>query len=455
MSWLSLADIGTMAGGVLHGRNCAVNGVSVDTRNLRGGELFVALRGTRFDGHDFVAAGSDRGAAAAMVERRIDAPLPQVLVSDTLAALTDLAAAWRRRCRVTCVALTGSNGKTTTKEMLVSVLRRCLRVVSTRGNLNNHIGVPLTLLTLREEHEAAVIEMGANHPGEIAHLAGMAKPGVAVVLNAGAAHLEGFGDLDGVAHAKGELFESLEAGSVGVVNADDAYCDYWRSLLEGCRVISFGIESGDADVTGDVTPGGMTMNVAGETRRLRLSLPGRHNVCNALAAAAVAYGLGVSLDDIAAGLEAVRSASGRLRVLDAPDGVRLIDDSYNANPVSFAAALATLSEFQGERWLVMGDMAELGDAAWESHADLGRLARRRRVSRLFACGELSRAAVESFGSGAGHFSSNEALSAHLKKQLSAAKGGGPVILVKGSRSARMEEIVRALRQETDREAEQC
>ena len=458
MSWLSLADIGTMAGGALHGRNCTVNGVSIDTRNLQGGELFVALRGPRFDGHDFVTAGSDQGAAAAMVERKLDVPLPQILVSDTLAAFANLAAAWRKRCRVTCVALTGSNGKTTTREMLASVLRRCLRVVSTQGNLNNHIGVPLTLLTLRKEHEAAVIELGANHPGEISRLAKMVNPAVAVILNAGAAHLEGFGSLDGVARAKGELFESLEAGGVGVVNADDAYCDYWRGLLEGCRVVTFGIEDngGDVDVTGDVTAAdGMTVRIAGETRRLHLALPGRHNLCNALATAAAAYGLGVSLDDIVAGLEAVQPVPGRLCVFDVPGGVRLIDDSYNANPVSFAAALATLSEFQGERWLVMGDMAELGDAAWELHADLGRLARHRRVSRLFACGDLSRAAVGSFGPGGRHFPSNKALLAYLTARVSATEGTGPVILVKGSRSARMEEIVRALKRGPNQEATQC
>lgn len=457
MSWLRLADIGTLVGGVLHGRDRAVRGVSIDTRSLRGGELFVALRGKHCDGHDFVAASGGQGAAAAMVERKVDAPLPQVLVRDTLAALTDLAIAWRKRCRATCVALTGSNGKTTTKEMLVSILQRCLRVVSTRGNLNNHIGVPLTLLTLREEHEAAVIELGANHPGEISQLAAMANPAVAVVLNAGAVHLEGFEDLDGVARAKGELFASLRADGIGVVNADDVYCNYWQGLLEGRRIITFGIETAgrDVDVTGDIAADGMTVGIAGESRCLRLPLLGRHNACNALAAAAAAHALGMSLDDIVAGLEAVQPTPGRLCMLSVPGGARLIDDSYNANPGSFAAALAALGEFRGERWVAMGDMAELGDAARQLHADLGRLAKRRGVSRLFACGDLSRAAVASFGSGARHFSSNSALSADLTARLSAAKSADLTILVKGSRAARMEEIVRALQQEPDRRAAQC
>ena len=442
MSWLTLSEISALAGGVLHGEDRAVHGVGIDSRTLGERELFVALRGGRFDGHDFVAAS---GAAGAMVERRLDVALPQVLVGNSLTGLSELASAWRGRCRAEVIALTGSNGKTTVREMLASVLGRRLKLLVTRGNLNNHIGVPLTLLALRREHEAAVIEIGANHPGEILRLGRMVRPALALVLNAAPAHLEGFGNIDGVARAKGELFECLPGDGIGVVNADDAYCEYWRGLLKRRRVISFGLDrAAGADVAGQVSHGVVEITIADETRCLRPALPGRHNLRNALAAAAAAHGLGVGIDDIVAGLEAARAVPGRLCVVTGAGGARLIDDSYNANPGSLAAALEVLGEYGGERWCVLGDMAELGAGADFLHAEAGAAAARRGVTRLFALGAFSRAVADGFGDGAECFDSHDALCERLTSQLRHAGAVDVTLLIKGSRSARMERVVRAL-----------
>lgn len=432
-----------MTGGVLSGGDGAVSGVSIDSRSLCAGELFVALRGERFDGHEFAAAARERGAAGAMVERKVDVPMPQILVEDTFAGLTGFAEAWRRRWAPVVVALTGSNGKTTTKAMLMAVLGRRLNVLVTRGNMNNMIGVPLTLLALRETHQAAVIELGANRPGEIAALGRLVQPTVGLVLNAGPAHLEGFGDLDGVARAKGELFECLEENCVGVVNADDAYREYWLGLLKRRRAVTFAVDNSDADVRGRTVSDGIEITLAGSTRRLRRALLGKHNLYNALGAAAAAHSLGASIDDIVAGLETVQAVPGRLCLVPGFAGARLIDDSYNANPASLAAAVDVLCEYYGERWLVLGDMAELGADAERLHLDAGRNAAGCGVSRLFTLGALSRAAADGFGAGAESFDSYEALCERLTSLLSDA-GGEVTVLVKGSRSARMERVVRAL-----------
>ncbi len=442
MSWLTLSEISAMSGGALCGEDCAVHGVGLDSRTLGKRALFVALRGEGRDGHDFVAASAAHGAAGAMVEREVNVPLPQILVENTFAGLSDFAAAWRRRCRPTMVALTGSNGKTTTRAMLVSVLERRLNVLATRGNLNNHLGVPLTLLALRKEHAAAVVELGANRPGEILRLGELVRPAVAVVLNAGPAHLAGFGSVGGVARAKGELFECLAADGVGIVNADDAYCEYWRGLLERRRTLSFGLDRTDVDVGGRVLRDAAEITIAGETRRLRPALLGRHNLCNALAAAAVAHSLGVSFDDVVAGLEAVRAVPGRLCAVAGIGGAQLIDDSYNANPGSLAAALEVLGRCGGERWLVLGDMAELGDGAVRRHTEAGTAAAHGGVTRLFTLGALARAAADGFGDGAECFDTCAALCECLVPALR--ETAGVTLLVKGSRAARMERVVRAL-----------
>ncbi|HXH03909.1 MAG TPA: UDP-N-acetylmuramoyl-tripeptide--D-alanyl-D-alanine ligase [Candidatus Competibacteraceae bacterium] len=442
MRSMLLSEAARLLDGELIGADRAFSAVVSDSRQLVEGALFVALRGERFDGHDFVAAAAGRGAVAALVERRLELALPQLRVADTLAALGRLGAAWRQGFRGPLVALTGSNGKTTLKEMVRAILAVRGPVLATQGNLNNHIGVPLTLLRLQDEHQYAVLEMGANHPGEIAYLTALARPDVAVVNNAGPCHLEGFGDLDGVARGKGEIFQGLGERGVAVVNADDAYAAYWRGLNAGRRILDFGLER-PAAVRGELLgeEGGVRLHWQGQAVDIRLPLPGVHNVRNALAAAAAALAVGCSLDEIRQGLEAVQGVAGRLQRLTTAEGAVLINDSYNANPASLAAALATV---RGEpRWLVLGDMAELGPDAAQWHARAGAEARAHGYCRLFALGEHSRRAVATFGAGAAHYASAEELGAALRQAL-AETSEQPTILLKGSRSMRLERIVQAL-----------
>jgi UDP-N-acetylmuramoyl-tripeptide--D-alanyl-D-alanine ligase len=445
---LSLAGFARCGSGRLIGEDRIVDCISIDSRTLLAGALFVALRGNRFDGHDFAAAASGRGACGLLVERPLPLDLPQVVVSDTLLALTVCARAHRRGFRQPVVAVTGSNGKTTTKEMIGAMLGRRGPCLITRGNLNNHIGVPLTLLELRQEHRHAVVEMGANHRGEIAHLASIAAPDIGLVTNAGAAHLEGFGSLDGVAAGKGELFAGLPPAGVAVINADDRYAAEWRALAAGRRVLTFGVEQpadfsarrivASIESTGPqqqfdlVTPLG--------TERVRLDLAGRHNLRNALGAAAAAHAAGAGLTDIAAGLAGVRPVRGRLEFRRALNGALLVDDSYNANPDSLKAGLDAFQNVSGSRWLVLGDMMELGPAADELHAEIGRYARKAGIARLFACGPRARFAVDAFGAGGFWFQDLETLIAEARSSL----GPGVVVLVKGSRSNRLERVADAL-----------
>lgn len=448
MAWLSLTEINDMVGGVLHGDDLIVENVTADTRKIRKDDLFVALSGKRFDGHDFVTQSVQGGAAAVMVSRRLDVAVPQIVVEDTLKALGDFASAWRSRLGLVVVALTGSNGKTTTKEMLASILKRCRRVFATRGNLNNHIGVPLSLLSLRREHEVAVIELGANHPGEIRHLSRLAKPDIGLVLNAAPAHLEGFCSLDGVARAKGELFEELPPAGIAVVNADDAYSSYWLSLLKKQRVVRFGLSS-EAEVRATMAESNVALGIQEQTRPLNLQLPGRHNLSNGLAASAAAFGLGIDIDTIVSGLEAAVMPPGRLSVCNGVGGIRLIDDSYNANPSSLEAALEVLASCDGRKWLALGDMAELGEEAERWHKDVGISAKNKGVEKLFTVGELAAGAAASFGTEARHFQTLAAMTDYLTPRARS----GIVLLVKGSRSAGMERLVEAL--SADEEKRPC
>lgn len=422
------------------------SGIDTDTRRIQPGALFAALKGPNFDGHDFLAAALERGAAAALVERRQDSLLPQLVVADTLSALGRLAAIWRRRFSLPLLALTGSNGKTTVKEMLASILRQRGAVLATAGNLNNHIGVPLMLARLGTEYDYAVIEMGANHPGEIAYLTDLARPDVALITNAGPAHLEGFGSIEGVSRAKGEIYTGLSVDGVAVINADDQYAGYWHGLNADRRIVDFGLDR-PAAVRGEVLgPGRFRLRIGGEVTDITLPLPGRHNVRNALAAAAAAHAVGAGLDAILAGLESMQPVTGRLLTLYGRHGCTLIDDSYNANPASLAAGLETLVAGGEANWLVLGDMAELGAGAEAAHAEAGELARRLGVERLFALGPLSKSACHAFGAGSGHFGTVEALTEALGAALAAADPP-PRILVKGSRSMRMERVTRALTEE--------
>ena len=445
----SLAHFSSAMGGTLVGSDAAFTGVSTDSRTIAAGELFVALVGPNFDGHEFVAAAAARGAAGVVVTRTVPATLPQIVVGDTLQALQRAAESWRAQFHIPVVAVAGSNGKTTTKELIATVLAGQGPCHSTRGTLNNHIGVPLTLLGLDARHTSAVIEIGANHPGEVAALVPLVRPTVGLVTNAGAEHLEGFGDLDGVARAEGELFAGLDVGATALINADDPYANLWTEMSRAARRVSFGFTpTADFRAVGAFRRTGPSeaqqefelVSPLGRAR-VRLALAGRHNVVNALGAAAAAHAAGAPLAVIAAGLERMRPIKGRLQLYTANSGARLIDDSYNANPSSLSAGLDVLAGFGGELWLVLGDMNELGSHSRDAHISAGREARARGVTRLFTVGSQTQEAVGAFGPGAEWFADTAALSARVAPLLSAAV----TVLVKGSRSNHLERVVDALR----------
>jgi UDP-N-acetylmuramoyl-tripeptide--D-alanyl-D-alanine ligase len=434
--------------GTLHGDDAAFTAVVTDSRSLQAGQLFVALQGPNFDGHAFVADAAARGAAGAVVSRRVDAALPQIVVADTLDALQQAARVWRDQFPIPVVAVAGSNGKTTTKELIAHILQGQGPCHATKGNLNNHIGVPLTLLALESWHATAVIEVGANHPGEVAALMPLVRPTVGIVTNAGAEHLEGFGDLDGVARAEGETFAGLEGGATAVINGDDAYAPLWREMNAAARAVTFGLGAA-LDYRGEnlharIDGGDFVQEfdlVAPHGRvALRLGLAGHHNVVNALGAAAAASAAGASLEQVAAGLARARAVKGRLQLKAGAGGAWLIDDSYNANPSSLRAGIDVLAQLDGPRWLVLGDMYELGHHAVDAHVDAGRYARAAGVERIFAVGTLTPHAVEAFGAGAESFPDVNALATHLRPLLRE----GVTVLVKGSRSNRLERVVDAL-----------
>jgi len=422
-------------------------GAGSDSRTITQGMLFIALKGPNHDGHDHVPAAAERGIAAALVERELPVGISQIIVADTHAALGHLGASWRQHLGLPLVAITGSNGKTTTKEMTAAILSHAGKTLATRGNLNNDIGVPLTLMRLDDHYRYGVIEMGANHAGEIAYLVKLTRPQVAVITNAGAAHLEGFGSIEGVARAKGEIYGGLDANGIAVINADDAHADLWRTLTTHCRVMSFGIDK-PADVSaqwqGDARGSHLQLRTPAGIAEVKLLLPGRHNVLNALAATAAALAMGVGLDAVVAGLEGLAPVGGRLQVRIGLKGSTIIDDSYNANPVSLRAGIDVLAACQGRRYLALGDMGELGVDAERLHAEAGTYARQAGIDRVYATGPLSRQAVEAFGDRGYHFADQQQLIAALKTELDATV----TVLVKGSRSSRMERVVAALTEES-------
>ncbi|MGQ9659252.1 MAG: UDP-N-acetylmuramoyl-tripeptide--D-alanyl-D-alanine ligase [Thermochromatium sp.] len=444
----TLAQACAQAGGVRYGSDVAFSAIGTDSRVDCTGQLFVALRGERCDGHDYVAAAQAAGAVAAMVDHPLPLDLPQWVVDDTRLGLGRLASAWRDRFPGRVIAITGSNGKTTVKEMVAAILAQAGRVRATRGNHNNDIGMPLTLLDARDE-DFLVLEMGANHPGEIGYLTEIARPEVALITNAGRAHLEGFGSLEGVARAKGEIVRGVPEDGVFVVGGDSPYLGLWRELAKGRRMLTFALD-GAADLTASTESirfhwgeaGFRTTfraRVAGEDWPLALPLAGEHNVRNALAAAAVALALGVGRTAIAVGLATLAPVQGRLypRLCH---GVGVIDDTYNANPDSVAAAIAVLAGLDGRRWLILGDLGELGPDAVRLYAEIGKQARASGLDRLLTVGTLSAEASRTFGVGAEHFATQDALLSRLKADLTP----GDHVLVKGSRLARMERIVLAL-----------
>jgi UDP-N-acetylmuramoyl-tripeptide--D-alanyl-D-alanine ligase len=442
----TLAEFAQACGGELTGADRAYTGVSTDTRTLAPGELFVALRGPRFNANEFVAAAASAGAAGAVVDTRVATALTQIVVPDTQAALSRSAAAWRAQFSMPVIGVAGSNGKTTVKEMIAVILERRGTTLARRGNLNNHIGVPLTLHRLDAAQRHAVIEIGANHPGEVAALVELARPTVGLITNAGAEHLEGFGSIRGVALAEGEMVAGLDPAATAVINADDAFAPLWRGMTRA-RVVTFGVTNA-ADYSAQdlhtAIDGGFitrfTLRAPQGVMPIELRLAGRHNVLNALCAAAAACAAGASLDEVRAGLATMRPVPGRLQFKTAPSGAWIVDDSYNANPSSMKAGIEVLSAIEARRWLVMGDMGELGDQAPESHQDIGRFARNYRIERLFATGRLSALAVEAFGSGGEWFADTEALARAVNAELTREV----CVLVKGSRSNRLERVVEAL-----------
>ena len=453
MKPLPLSRIAQWTGGRLHGADVLIDAVATDTRTLDASDgraaVYVALKGERFDGHDHVANAAEAGARALLVARELDSALPQVVVADTERALAAFAAALQRTRAARVIAITGSNGKTSVKSLLLSILQRVGVAYANPGNRNNEIGLPLAVIGAPEDAQFTIYEMGAGKPGDIAYLAAIARPDVALVNNIAPAHLERMGSLLGVADTKAAIYDALPSGGVAVINADDAFAPYFAERAHGHRLIRFGLEA-SADITArgialDADGARFTMVTPQGDRDIELALPGRHNVLNALAAAALALGVDAPLDAIRDGLVAARAVAGRLVTHHLPNGVVLIDDSYNANPGSLNAAIDTLaaasmSKAAGESWLVLGDMRELGDDEVALHAEAGRRAKSAGIARLYAFGPLSAAAVQAFGAGAEHFESHAALADALRAALKP----DVRVLVKGSRGSAMDRIVSAL-----------
>jgi UDP-N-acetylmuramoyl-tripeptide--D-alanyl-D-alanine ligase len=442
---LDLDELARITGGMAAGERVGFSGVSTDSRDIDPGDLFVALKGESFDGHDYVPQAIGRGAAAALVARRVgsEREIPQVVVKDPKAALGRLAAAWRERFALPVLALTGSNGKTTVKEMLASILAvHCGGrgdVLATEGNLNNDIGLPLMLLRLRDHHRFAVLEMGMNHRGEIDYLSRIASPTAALVNNAQRAHIGLLGSLEAVAQAKGEIYAGLRPGGVALVNEDDAFAGYWKGLVAGRGIVTFGLAE-TADVHGRVEQGQLRLVTPLDAFAVTLQVPGEHNARNAIAACAAAFALEIPPRDIQAGLAGFAGTKGRLQARRAAGGATLVDDTYNANPDSMKAAIRVLAAAPGRRILVMGDMGELGEAAASLHAEVGAFAKGLGIERLLALGPHSVHAAEAFGDGAAHFPAVEALVSEARVE----SRPNATLLVKGSRFMRMERVVERL-----------
>jgi UDP-N-acetylmuramoyl-tripeptide--D-alanyl-D-alanine ligase len=447
---MMLSEAAKILGGRLVGKDVRCTGISTDSRKIKAGDLFIALNGDNFEGSDFVQGALEGGALAALVnkdaESRLTLPAASLLlVEDTRLALGLLAAHWRKQFSLPVVAVTGSNGKTTVKEMLASILRVAAgsdaAVLATQGNLNNDIGMPLTLLQLRPTHRYAVIEMGMNHTGEIEYLSRLAQPDVALINNAASAHLAGLGSVEAVAQAKGEIFAGLSANGVAIINADDSHVGLWRELAGAHSVLEFGLDS-PAMIHAQWQAQGIGVQIHVTTPQGRfdaaLQVPGIHNVRNALAATAAALALNIPLAAIAQGLEKFAGVAGRLQRKAALNGATMIDDTYNANPASMRAAIHVLAQATGKKILVMGDMGELGADAPRLHAKIGVEARQMGVNKLLALGDLSDYTVEEFGGNARHFTRLEDLLEVLVKELDV----DVTVLVKGSRFMQMERVVR-------------
>lgn len=442
--WLS--ELAKAVNGTLIGQDVSFDSVGSDSRHIKAGQLFVALQGEHFDGHQYVENALQQGAVAALVSTQ-QGQHSQVLVADSKRALGQLGAYWRAKLGLPVAAITGSNGKTSVKEMLASILGQYAgntdNVLATVGNLNNDIGVPLTLLNLKPNHQFAVVEMGMNHAGEIRYLSGLAKPNVALVNNASAAHLGGLGSVEAIAHAKGEIFEGLQAGGTAIINVDDAYANYWKQVAKVFKQMTFGLNT-QADVTATYQLGadGSQMQLITPIGTCDLLLPvaGLHNVRNALAASALAVALGVTLEAISEGLRQFAGVKGRLQHKCGINGATIIDDTYNANPASMKAAIDVLAAKYGNKILVLGDMGELGETALALHAEIGEYAKLKGMDALYTMGEMSVEMGRKFSGVAQHFQSPTELANAIKNQLNATS----YVLVKGSRFMKMEQVVELL-----------
>ncbi|MBD3586114.1 UDP-N-acetylmuramoyl-tripeptide--D-alanyl-D-alanine ligase [Salinimonas sp. HHU 13199] len=446
----TLSWIAEKVQGRLQGDDREVGGVSTDTRTLAAGDLFIALTGPNFNGHRFLQQAIEKGASAVIASEPVDVSVPVIYVEDTRLALGALGSAVKQEVNVKTVAITGSSGKTTVKEMTSAILSRRGNVLATAGNFNNDIGVPLTLLRLEENHDFAVMELGANHLGEIAYTTDLVKPDVATVVNAAASHLEGFGSLLGVARAKSEIFKGLDNSGVALVNADSQFSEFWLGKLKHQKTLTFSPDQkNDADYTAEdislglngcaefqmVTPQGRVS--------IQLTVPGLHNVGNALVAAALSLHVGASLDDVRDGLREMSQVKGRLNVKQLSGQVRLLDDTYNANVASVNAAIDTLASFSGMKVLVLGDMAELGEKARYYHEQVGEYARQKGIDHLYSLGVLSQHASSVYQELGQHFTDVQPLVASLEN-ICASEQRDISILVKGSRSSKMENVVEAI-----------
>ena len=445
-----LAEVAEFLQAKHRGANVPFQFVSIDTRTIQPGDLYVALIGHRLDGHEYVQQAIDKGACAVLVSKDMNINTPFLQVADTTQALGRLALYNRQKFNRDVIAITGSSGKTTVKGMMATLLRQQNEVLVTRGNLNNHIGAPLTLLRLNHTYDYAVVELGASAEGEIAYSSQLVKPTVSILTNAGSAHLEGFGDVETIVRTKGEIIDALDDDGIAVLNADSPYFETWKTRAENRRVISFG-ESEHADVRATDIKINETgccdfdLHIDGQSEKVSLKVMGQHNVFNALSCAAACYGLKMSLANIVSGLQAFEGVQGRLIEKAGINGSVVIDDSYNANPASVRAAMDVLSSRKGHCIFVLGDMAELGVETQLAHAEMGAYARETNIDEFFALGEFSRKAADAFGDNAHWFASHDNLVRFLKQKLTQ----DVTVLVKGSRSAHMDRVVNEIIQDTN------
>ncbi len=444
---MALSNATKILKGTLFGEDVSFSNVSTDTRSLQKGDLYIALKGDSFDGHECLDQAEQAGAVAAIVDKDVHTSLPVIQVEDTRKALGDLAADCRQAFTGKVAAITGSNGKTTVKEMLTAIVAKQGDVVATQGNFNNDIGLPLTILRMQQE-AFAVIEMGANHPGEISYLTGIAQPDVVLINNAAQAHLEGFETIKGVAEAKGEIYQGLSADGIAVINKDDVFCDYWKGLLGNKKTIEYSMLDKSADVYAEWQQtelgGKLELNLDGKELTINLKVHGQHNAMNALAAISLAQALKIKSEHVKQALNEFTAVKGRLNFYKVSKGFTVIDDTYNANPTSLSAAIDVLNKLPGEHWLVLGDMGELGSDAQKIHIDVGVDARASGITRLLTIGKASRFAADAFGDKASVFESKKELITFVKQHQSQEL----TILVKGSRFMRMEQIVESLTKES-------